>query len=171
MFKYIADGRNRFAVALPQFFPHLWDLRYIFLIVLFFLIFFAINWNFGFFFYREYAMLPIVIIMKKRGWILYPYSIFHAKIACGFVHHVLSIIPGTDICHLIFWYGQNSILEVLAFSLAGLWIKLLLAIVNWRSLVIGWMYSVFVSNSIWVPPYSRTEKSFWGFASGPWEAS
>ena len=94
---YVGDVRNRFAVALPQFFPHLWGLRYIFFIVIFFLIFFAGNWNFGFFFFWEYAMLSIVIIMKKRGWILYPYSIFHAKITCGFVHHVLSIIPGTEI--------------------------------------------------------------------------
>ncbi len=133
MFKYIADGRNRSAVALPQFFPHLWGLRYIFFIVLFFLIFFVSNWNFGFFFFWEYAMLPIVIILKKRGWILYPYSIFHAKIACGFVHHVLSIIPGTEISPLICWYGQNLILKVLAFSLTGLWIKLLLDTFN------GWV--------------------------------
>ena len=30
-------------------------------------------------------MLLTVIIMKKRGWILYPFSIFHAKITFGFV--------------------------------------------------------------------------------------
>ena len=55
------------------------------------------NWIFSFSLFKEYAMLLTVIILKKRGWILYPYSIFHAKIIDGFVHPVLSIIPQRNI--------------------------------------------------------------------------
>jgi len=34
--------------------------------------------------------------MKKREWILYPYSIFHAKIVDGFVHPRFINNPATN---------------------------------------------------------------------------
>ena len=43
-------------------------------------------WNFSFHFYQGYAILYAVIIIKKRKWILYPYSTFHARMIGGFVH-------------------------------------------------------------------------------------
>ena len=54
--------------------------------------FFWNHLNFLFFLYQKCAILPAVIIRKKRKWILYPYSIFHAKIWASFIF-VLSIIP------------------------------------------------------------------------------
>ena len=63
-------------------------------------------WNcvhFLFFFYQKCAILPTVIILKKRKWILYPYSIFHAKIWASFIF-VLSVIPPlkswTQLCNV-----------------------------------------------------------------------
>lgn len=47
-------------------------------------------------------MLLTVIIMKKRGWILYPYSIFHAKIVDGFVHHRFINNPAAEYLNMIF---------------------------------------------------------------------
>ncbi len=47
-------------------------------------------------------MLLIVIIMKKRKSILYPYSIFHAKIIDGFVHPRFINNPAPGFLNLIF---------------------------------------------------------------------
>jgi len=61
--------------------------------------------------YLEYAILPTVIIMKKRGWILYPYSIFHAKIVDGFAHDGFIHNPAAKYHHLIIWYCQSLIVK------------------------------------------------------------
>ena len=40
--------------------------------------------------------------MKKRGWILYPYNIFHAKAIDGFVHLRFINNPAPEYLNLIF---------------------------------------------------------------------
>ncbi len=45
---------------------------------------FCENRNFAFPHFSIYAMLCTVITMKNRKWILYPYSIIHASLSCGF---------------------------------------------------------------------------------------
>jgi len=47
-------------------------------------------------------MLLTVIKMKKRGWILYQHSTFHAKIVDGFVHQRFIINPAPEYLNLIF---------------------------------------------------------------------
>ena len=41
-------------------------------------------------------MFVIVIIMKRRKWILYPYSIFHARMIGGFAHPCFINNPATN---------------------------------------------------------------------------
>ena len=89
---YWQDERNRsaavFSLLAQRLFPLnlniLWNCR--------FSKFFWNHLNFLFFLYQKCATLPTVIVLKKRKWILYPYSIFHAKIWASFIF-VLSIIP------------------------------------------------------------------------------
>ena len=117
--------RGSFSSVFPTSF---WGLRYIFFIMSFWLIFFAGDWSFSFSLFQEYAMLLTVIIMKKRGWILYPLCIFHAKIINGFVHPRFINNPALRSHNLIFRHGQRLIAKFWLFFSAGLWIKRLLDI-------------------------------------------
>ena len=55
----------------------------------------AIRLKFVFYFQGKYVMVVTVITMKNRKWILYPYSIFHARMIGGFVHHSFINNPAT----------------------------------------------------------------------------
>ena len=125
--------RGSFSSVYPTSF---WGLRYFFFILSFWLIFFAGNWSFSFSLFQKYAILLTVIIMKKRGWILYPYSIFHAKIVDGFVLHRFINNPALRYHNLIFWHGQRINRKVLVFFSARLWIKRLLKISSMATIAI-----------------------------------
>ena len=48
------------------------------------------------------AAIKEVLAMQKRGWILYPYTTFHAKIVDGFAHQRFINNPAPEYLHLIF---------------------------------------------------------------------
>ena len=75
--------------------------------------------------------------MKRKRWILYPYSIFHANTIGGFVHPRFINNPAAKdhnlIIWLIIWYGQRLKAKHWSFFSAGLWIKHLLSIRKLRT--------------------------------------
>jgi len=71
--------------------------------------FFSNRVDFLFFLYQKYATLPTVIILKKRKWILNPYSIFHAKISASFILPKVKALKSCEKLHVCFVYPQSLV--------------------------------------------------------------
>ncbi len=143
-------------------FPKFLNYRFYFPFWLFCLKFFSRPQNFAFIFLQDYVIFVIVIIMKKRKRILYPYSNFCARMVGGFAHHRFINNPVTN--YLRFrdiWFSarkfqpryviisrfsdQNLIfLERDAFLTIRLGSDIWIHAVGWRTMIVVfiWLYYI-----------------------------